>query len=130
MPEYVGSVLLLLCLFQIKHMFADFYMQTPKMLSGRGEYMHMGRAQHAAVHALGSILVLVWFGAPTAFIIILCALEWVVHFNIDYCKARFSEVKKLTPTMGLFWCAMGTDQALHHLTYLAMVWAWVEYVAT
>ncbi|MEM1006753.1 MAG: DUF3307 domain-containing protein, partial [Pseudomonadota bacterium] len=28
----------MICLLQIKHMFADFYLQTPKMLSGRGEY--------------------------------------------------------------------------------------------
>jgi len=128
-PEYVGSVLLLLCLLQIKHMFADFYMQTPKMLSGRGEYLHMGRAQHAGVHGVGSALVLLLFDTPAGIILAICVLEWVVHFNIDYCKARFSDVKQLTPTMGMFWRAVGTDQALHHLTYLAMVWAWVEFAA-
>ncbi|WP_406648056.1 DUF3307 domain-containing protein [Aliisedimentitalea scapharcae] len=123
----VGTVLLLLCALQIKHMFADYYMQTPKMLSGRGEYLHMGRAQHAGIHAIGSFLVLVLFGAPFLFSLVLAGIEWVVHFNIDYCKARYSDAKQYTPTQAGFWRAAGTDQAAHHLTYIAMVWAWVVY---
>ena len=127
MPDYVGPILLLLCLLQVKHMFGDFYLQTPKMLCGRGQYFHMGRAQHAGVHVLGSLLVFLIFQAPVSFILIICLLEWIVHFNIDCCKAYYSDAKKLSPTMASFWRAMGTDQALHHLTYIAMVWAWVEY---
>lgn len=129
LPEHVGSLLGLICLFQIKHMFADFYLQTPKMLSGRGEYFHAGRAQHAGVHALGSILAFVIMGAPVGFILIVCALEWIAHFNIDYGKACYSEKKCLSPNMATFWRAMGTDQALHQLTYLAMAAAWVYFVA-
>ncbi|WP_293574387.1 DUF3307 domain-containing protein [Phaeobacter sp.] len=127
MPEHVGPVLGLLCLFQIKHMFADFFLQTPKMLSGRGEYLHAGRAQHAGVHVLGSILVFVIVGAPVWFVLVICALEWVAHFNIDYCKACYSEKKGLAPNMASFWRAVGTDQALHQLTYLAMTAAWIYY---
>jgi hypothetical protein len=129
LPEYVGSILVLICLLQIKHMFADFFMQTPRMLSGRGEYLHMGRAQHAGIHAVGSALVFLGFGAPPGFIVVLCLLEWVVHFNIDFCKARYSEQKKLSPAMGAFWRAMGADQAMHHLTYVAMAWAWIKFAA-
>lgn len=127
MSVTIGTVLLLLVALQIKHMFADFFMQTPKMLSGRGEYMHMGRAQHAAVHAAGSILVFVLFGAPVGFILVVAALEWIVHFNIDFCKAKHSDVKELTPTQAAFWRAAGVDQAAHHLTYVAMTWAWAVY---
>ncbi|MEM7320021.1 MAG: DUF3307 domain-containing protein [Pseudomonadota bacterium] len=127
MPEFVGAVLALICLLQIKHMFADFFMQTRKMLSGRGEYWHMGRAQHAGVHAIGSILVFLIIGASLPFILIIAALEWVVHFNIDYGKAQYTDRKKLQPNQAMFWQAMGVDQALHHLTYLAMTWAWVVF---
>ncbi|GAG17496.1 unnamed protein product, partial [marine sediment metagenome] len=52
-----STVLILFALFQVKHMLADYYLQTPKMLSGRGQFWHMGRAQHAAVHAIGSAIV-------------------------------------------------------------------------
>lgn len=129
MPEYVGSVLLLLCALQIKHLFADFFLQTPKMLSGRCTYVHMGRSQHAGVHVIGSSIAFVLFGAPLMFILALAALEWVVHFHIDFAKARFSERRDLTPQQAMFWQAMGSDQALHQLTYIAMAWAWVKYAA-
>lgn len=127
MPVSVGTVMLLLCLFQIKHMFADFFLQTPKMLAGRGQYWHMGRAQHAGVHVIASILVFLIMGAPIGFILIIVALEWVIHFNIDYGKASYSAKKELAPTMARFWHAVGFDQCLHQLTYIAMTWAWIEF---
>nr|WP_170399082.1 MULTISPECIES: DUF3307 domain-containing protein [Ruegeria] len=127
MTASLGAVLSMLCLLQIKHMFADFYLQTPKMLSGRGEYLHWGRAQHAGVHVIGSVIVFVLFGAPWAFILIIAALEWFVHFNIDFAKASYSDKKKLMPTQAAFWRAAGLDQLMHNLTYIAMVWAWAEF---
>lgn len=129
MPEVVGSVLLLLAGLQIKHMFADFFLQTPKMLAGRCAYMHSGRAQHAGVHVLGSVIVYVLFGAPVVFILVLALLEWIVHFHIDFGKALYSEKKELDPKQAKFWQAMGADQALHQLSYLVMAWAWVKFAA-
>ncbi|MCD9149163.1 DUF3307 domain-containing protein [Pseudophaeobacter flagellatus] len=126
MPGLVGSALTLLCLLQIKHLFADFFLQTPKMLSGRDTYLHTGRAQHAGVHTLGSIAVFVLMGANIGFILLICLAEWVVHFHIDYGKAHYSEKKDLTPQQAMFWRAMGTDQFLHQLTYLAMTAIWVK----
>jgi Protein of unknown function (DUF3307) len=126
LPGIVGSVLLLLCLLQIKHLFADFFLQTHKMLSGRNVYLHSGRAQHAGVHALGSVVVFVIMGAPVGFILAICLAEWVVHFHIDYWKAQYTEKKTLNPQQALFWRAVGTDQCLHQLTYIAMAAVWVK----
>lgn len=120
---------MLLCLLQIKHLFADFFLQTPKMLSGRDEYLHTGRAQHAGVHALGSVVVFLLMGASVGFILLICLAEWVVHFHIDYGKAHYSEKKELTPQQAVFWRAMGTDQCLHQLTYIAMTAVWVKCIA-
>ncbi len=127
MTASFGAVFVMLCLLQIKHMFADYYLQTPKMLSGRGEYLHMGRAQHAAVHVVGSIIVFLIFGTPLAFILIIGALEWFIHFNIDYAKASYSDKKRLEPNQPAFWRAAGLDQLMHNLTYIAMAWAWVTF---
>lgn len=127
MPATLGTVLLLLCLLQIKHMFADYYLQTPKMLSGRGTYFHLGRAQHAAVHVVGSIVIFILFGAPLDFILVIAALEWIVHFHIDFAKASYSDKKGLQPNQAAFWRAAGLDQCLHNLTYIAMAWAWVTF---
>ncbi|NOC46615.1 MULTISPECIES: DUF3307 domain-containing protein [unclassified Ruegeria] len=129
MTASIGAVFLMLCLLLIKHMFADYYLQTPKMLSGRGEYFHLGRAQHAAVHVVGSIVVFLVFGAPLVFILIVGALEWFIHFNIDFIKASYSDKKRLEPTQPAFWRAAGLDQLMHNLTYVAMVWAWVTFAA-
>jgi len=122
-------VLLLLCLLQIKHMFADYYLQTPKMLSGRGTYFHLGRAQHAAVHVVGSIVIFILFGAPLGFILVIAALEWIVHFHIDFAQASLSDKQGLQPNQAAFWRAAGLDQCLHNLTYIAMAWAWVTFAA-
>lgn len=119
----------LLVLFQIKHMFADYFLQTPKMLTGRGQYWHMGRAQHASVHLVGSVLVLVPFGLPIALVVMLIVAEWIVHFNIDWGKARYSDARQHTPTDAGFWQAAGADQALHQLTYIGMVWVIGAYPA-
>ncbi|NRB33877.1 MAG: DUF3307 domain-containing protein [Rhodobacteraceae bacterium] len=130
MAEHETALLGLIALLQIKHLFADYFLQTPMMLSGRGTYLHLGRALHAGVHALGSIIVFVIFGAPVSFILPVVLIEWFVHFNIDYGKAKWSEIHNQTPDQAGFWRANGTDQALHQLTYVAMAWAWLVLVAT
>lgn len=129
MSGTVATALLLFCLLQIKHMFADYFMQTPRMLSGRGEYLHLGRAQHAAIHAVGSVIAFVLIGAPLGFILAIAVLEWAVHFNIDWGKARYCDGKGLGPADAAFWRAAGLDQALHQFTYIAMVWAWAAFAA-
>ena len=125
MSDTISILVILLVLLQVKHMFADYFLQTPRMLSGRSEYWHMGRAQHAAVHAAGSFIAFVLVGAAPGFILALVLAEWVVHFNIDWDKARYSQVRGLTPQQAGFWRAAGVDQALHQLTYVAMIWIWM-----
>lgn len=128
MPEHVGTVLLLILLLELKHMFADFYLQTEKMLCGRCEYFHMGRAQHAAVHSVGSIIVLAIIGCPSWILIALAILEWVIHFHIDFWKGYHSHCKQLQPNQCQYWRAVGFDQFLHHATYVGMVAIWASVV--
>lgn len=129
MPDTIVTLLLLICLLQIKHMFADYFMQTRKMLEGRGQYFHIGRAQHSAIHAIGSILCFLVIGAPLVFVVTLALAEWVVHFHIDWGKARYCDGKDFDPYQAGFWRAAGVDQALHQLTYVGMLWAWLHFVA-
>ena len=128
MSEQTTAVLVLILLLQIKHLIADFFLQTPAMLKDRQVYWHMGRAAHAGVHAVGSIIVFLLVGTPMSVLVTLVVLEFIVHFHIDWGKAKFTEDRKLTPTDAAYWYANGVDQALHHFTYLAMTWAWAIYV--
>ncbi|MBK0327407.1 DUF3307 domain-containing protein [Rhodobacteraceae bacterium F11138] len=117
----------LFCLLQIKHMFADYFLQTPRMLSGRATYLHLGRAQHALVHAIGSAVALLLIGASVGLVVAICAAEWLIHFHIDWAKARHSEAHAYCPTDAGYWRAAGMDQALHQFTYIVMVWAVVHF---
>ena len=127
MTESAGTLLVLLCLLQAKHMFADYFLQTKMMLDGRETYIHFGRFLHAGVHAVGSLLVFAAIGASLVFILPLILAEWVVHYHIDWLKGRYTAIQKLTPADAAFWRAAGVDQALHQLTYVVMIWAWVLY---
>lgn len=121
------TVLGLLILLQVKHVLADFFFQTKRMLSGRNEYLHLGRMQHAGMHAVFSVVALLVVGAPLVFTLVLCLIEGVVHYHIDWAKGRHSAATNYAPTDGGYWRAFGVDQLLHQLTYVAMIWAWGMY---
>lgn len=119
----VPFVLGLLFLLQTKHLFADFYLQTPRMLRDRGRYIHMGRVHHAGLHGAGSLIALLVMGVPLGWAITVAMVEWVVHFHIDWAKGRWSDRTGHGPDQAGYWRAFGVDQAAHQWTYLVMVWA-------
>lgn len=127
MSDVLKDALILLVLLQVKHMFADFYLQTPRMLEGRGRYLHLGRMQHAGLHMVGSILAFLLTGSLSAVALWIVVIEGLAHYHIDWGKGRYSQMKAHTPTDAGYWRAFGFDQTLHQLTYVVMVWAWVAY---
>lgn len=129
MTAALQTALVLLVLLQVKHLFADFYLQTQRMLAGRDEYLHVGRAQHAGLHGLFSFVAFVIIGAPALFSIILCAAEAVLHYHIDWAKGWHGARKNYGPTDAAYWRAFGLDQLLHQLTYVGMVWIWATAVS-
>lgn len=127
MTQPALSILILLSLLQIKHMFADYFLQTGKMLEGRGSYFHLGRAQHALVHAIGSLICFVALGTPIWLVLVIVAVEWVIHFHIDWGKAVYTAAKGHGPSDAGFWRAAGFDQFLHQMTYVGMIGVWVAF---
>lgn len=119
----VTSVLLLVLLLQIKHLFADFFWQTRWMVANKGTYGHPGGLAHAGIHAGASFLVLVLFGPPAglAMIALVCFGEFVLHYHIDWAKDVATKRAHVNPGEKRFWDIAGTDQAVHQATYLAMV---------
>ena len=115
------TLLALLSAFTVKHFFCDYLLQTPWMLANKSRYGHPGGLAHVALHGLGSIPVL-WIAAPGIWLFAaLLVAEAVVHYHIDFIKARVSERTGWTPADRAYWAAFGIDQSLHHATYLAMV---------
>lgn len=130
MTDIVLFVLFLLFLLQIKHMFADFFLQTQRMLSDRSEYFHLGRIQHVLIHAGGSAIAFAILLTNPMFILIATVIEAIAHYHIDWAKGRYSSDAKHTPEDAGYWRAVGLDQALHQITYIVMVLAWVQYAAS
>lgn len=116
-------ILILLAAFGIKHFICDFWLQYPYMLADKGQYGARGGLEHAGIHALGTlavlILVLPWgLGAHLA-AVLLALLDGIVHYHIDWVKTNLS--RNLTPHDRMFWLLLGADQGLHYLTYVLII---------
>ncbi|MEM6308639.1 MAG: DUF3307 domain-containing protein [Pseudomonadota bacterium] len=118
-----ASILILLAAFQVKHMFADYFLQTSLMLANRAVYLHLGRALHCLVHVVGSFVCLMLFGVPVGLMLVVLVAEWIVHYHIDFAKGVWSERAAHSPSEASYWRAFGADQLMHQLTYVGMVWA-------
>lgn len=124
-----GPVLLLLIGLQIKHFLGDFVLQTPYMLSNRRHYGHPGGLMHTGVHVALSAVVLLLAGTALPLLAGLLLLEGAVHYHMDWAKDNFTLSRGLTPQLPLYWMAVGADQLIHQLTYVAMVWIWAVQTA-
>ncbi len=124
MASQTIGVLTLLCLFQVKHVLADFVFQSPYILTNRRFYGHPGGLLHVAIHLAGSFAALLVVGAPAGMIAFLLCAEGLIHYHLDWSKDNFVAAQNLTPRDSVYWYATGVDQALHHLTYIAMAAYW------
>jgi hypothetical protein len=116
-------ICILLALFGIKHFICDFVLQNGNMLADKGMYMAPGGRNHAAIHALGTViilfLILPWDIGAHIFAIILGIFDGILHYHIDWAKTNLS--RGLTPADRKFWIWFGADQGLHYLTYIAII---------
>lgn len=118
----LDQVLFILLLFQIKHLCADFLLQTPYILNNRRIYGHPGGLLHVAHHLALSGVVLLVAGCDLRPLALLLLAEGIVHYHIDWSKDNIVTALKVTPQHARFWHLMGLDQLLHQATYLGMVW--------
>ncbi len=118
----VAMVLAALVLFQIKHYLADFHWQSQWMVTNKGRYGHPGGLAHAGLHGGLSLVVLAavapW--APLLFVSLVLA-EIAAHYHIDWFKVRIVTRSGIDENDPAYWHWLGLDQALHQLTYLAML---------
>lgn len=114
----------LLVLFQIKHFLCDFPLQGKYMLQkfkpGWGFVLPL--AAHAGVHAALTLLICRLIEAPWLLALQLAGFDFTAHFLIDRVKASPKMLGRYTPENKYFWWALGADQALHHLTSIAIIW--------
>jgi hypothetical protein len=106
----------------VKHFICDFPLQTsPWMYRNKGTYLHPGGLVHAAVHAIGTWLVLVFFIGQQAYLYAL--VDFVVHYHVDWAKMNLNKKYNLRADNGNgFWILLGLDQLLHHITYFVIIY--------
>jgi len=108
---------------QIKHFAADYLLQPGWMLRGKHSVGRVGGYVHVAVHAIGSLVVLLLCGIGGLALAALVVGEAIAHYMIDLGKARWSRNHPASIDSAAFWAAHGFDQLMHQLTYAAMILA-------
>ena len=106
----------------VKHYLADFVLQPHWMLSAKGRLDAPGGYAHAAVHAVGSGIVLLACGIGAAMILAVMLAEIVVHFAIDYAKDRYTKASDVDRNPARYWQLHGLDQLAHQMTYVVIAW--------
>lgn len=119
----VRLALLAIAYLLTKHAIADYFLQTRFQWRNKGTYGHPGELVHGALHVLLTAPVfLILPGATAGLAALILGGEFLVHYHIDWAKERFVKSRALTPSDAWFWHAIGVDQLLHGLTYVAIVW--------
>lgn len=107
------KLLILLLLFQAKHLICDYFLQFPRHFLNKGTYGKWGGIEHAIIHAIPTAIIL----TPLAGMI-----DYMVHYHVDWAKMKLGAVKGWKPDNAKFWHALGVDQFLHHVTYIGLIY--------
>ena len=117
------EILALLLLFQIKHWYADFKIQTYMQTVKKGIWLDPVGMSHTADHIWTTMVCLFLFSfyhpIPAFTIIAVAVLEGFYHYLIDYTKVKYGCKDNTKP---LFWNQFGLDQLAHQTSYLVIAW--------
>jgi len=115
-----SAAIALLALLLVKHFFCDFVLQTKWQVHQKGIYGAPGGLVHSGIHVAGTLVALIAVMTPIAVIVTVLIAEYVIHYHIDWGKEQL--VRHFDWREGArFWNAIGFDQLLHGLTYVAIV---------
>ncbi|MGV1014942.1 MAG: DUF3307 domain-containing protein [Methyloceanibacter sp.] len=122
MPDLALLLLAAVAVLMLKHTAADFFLQTPYQYLNKGTYGHPGGLLHSAIHVVLTPLVYLVL-APGSFLVAgaIALGEFLVHYHVDWAKEQVTHRNGLTSDCPGFWYALGTDQLMHGLTYIAIV---------
>lgn len=103
----------------IKHVLADFVLQTSWMAIGKDQKTGWGLPllSHCLVH-LTLALALIFLIAPRFWFI--AFIDFAIHIVVDRAKGICVSTFDVTHQHPWFWTLIGVDQALHHLTGFAL----------
>ena len=113
------EILALLILFQLKHYYADFVIQTYMQTVKKGVWLHPCGISHSLDHVWTTLVVLLVFSMiysiPATTILVIGVLEGIIHYIIDLTKVKYGSKDMTKP---IFWNQFGLDQLAHQITYI------------
>ena len=125
----VTVTITMLILLQVKHYLADYVLQPGWILAGKGNLRKRGGYIHAGIHVLGSLPAYLFAGLSALPIVVLMAVEFIIHYLIDFTKAGLSGRSDAGPSTQSFWALHGADQLAHQLTYAGLIYAALKWSA-
>ena len=111
----LGPLIGWMLLFTVKHIIADFLLQTAWMAHGKDQKTGWGLPLlvHCLIH-LAVALALILIIAPRFWFLAL--IDFAIHIVIDRVKGLVASSFNVTVEHPWFWTLIGVDQTLHHLT--------------
>lgn len=125
----VRAVLLAMAYLLVKHFVADFLLQTEAQRREKGTYGALGGLTHCLTHIV--LTAPVFYILPSispALILAFLTGEFLIHYHLDWLKEQAVHRHGWTSHDTAFWWALGADQLMHGLTYVAIVW--LTYLST
>jgi hypothetical protein len=116
----VLPILALIAGLQAKHFVCDGPLQTKAMVNSKSKYGDGQGVLHAAIHAIGTIIVLFVAGFSGGLIVGLAILDAAVHYHVDFIKENVVKRFGWTSHDAKFWWALSADQMMHQFTYLGI----------
>ena len=116
----LALVFLAFALIEVKHFLCDFVIRQNGS-ERKAIYFNRTELIHAAIHAMGSVPVLLLLTRSATLIAALATAEFFAHHHFDWLKAWINARKRLDYNDRLYWILFGGDQLAHQLTYVAML---------
>jgi Protein of unknown function (DUF3307) len=113
-------VLALIASLQAKHFICDGLLQTKAMVDSKSVYGDRMGLVHAAIHGIGTVLILAVFVFKFSLVLGLAVLDMVIHYHVDYAKENIVKRSGWSSHDAKFWWALSADQMLHQFTYLLL----------
>ena len=108
--------------FFAKHLIADYYLQFSWMIKHKGIYGNWKGLSHSIFHGILTLFLLLHFEFKFGIALAMSILDTTLHYHIDYVKSNLWKSKKLTAEDHLYWVIHGTDQFLHMMTYMLILY--------
>ena len=108
--------------FLVKHMIVDYYLQYSWMIKDKCTYNARGGIAHSGLHALLTFILLYLFGFGYFWSLLMAVLDYLLHYHIDFVKSNLWKRNNYGPNDQMYWVIHGTDQFLHMMTYILIIY--------